>query len=421
MKRSITVALALLITMVGAGFAYGAGMYFDDPAVTRNQRAVGEYFNDIWVFPFPAPEPLSGRLDDVYFSGTEEYLLALNYLSPEGYADFADVDMASFGRFNSLTTGRLAALRSPGTVAREARPLFFADSGAIMLDSGPILAVPVIGGADGWGVWGETFGLFGHQGNRGGEYGFDADTYGLSIGADRALGDAFVVGLVTGYSYSWVDFNDTSLQGMVNSFDLGVYGSYAPGPWYVDASFTWSRSWHDTERYDLFALATAEAQYHGDLFAWYVGGGYGFDLGKARITPVASLTYIYYNQPRFTEDGAALFNLYVHRFESSSLVSRAGLAFSYEFDLDNVTIVPEASAEWAHEYFSDGSIVSRFGSVDNPVFAVDGVKPDRDSALLGLGLTAYFGKGLSIYGDYNAELRRNYDAHGFTVGVRYEF
>jgi outer membrane autotransporter protein len=36
-------------------------------------------------------------------------------------------------------------------------------------------------------------------------------------------------------------------------------------------------------------------------------------------------------------------------------------------------------------------------------------------------VTAYLGKGFSIYGDYNAELRRDYDSHGFTVGVRYEF
>ncbi len=75
------------------------------------------------------------------------------------------------------------------------------------------------------------------------------------------------MGVVTGYSHSRVDFNDVYFDGDVDSFDLGLYGSYTPGAWYLDASFTWARNWHDTERYDLFAAATAEAQYHGDLFA----------------------------------------------------------------------------------------------------------------------------------------------------------
>ncbi len=143
---------------------------------------------------------------------------------------------------------------------------------------------------------------------------------------------------------------------------------------------------------------------------------------RRALPRIVSLTYTYYNQPRFSEDGAGSSNLFVHRFDSHSLVSRIGLTFSYEFDLDNVTIVPEASAEWAHEYLDvDRTIVSRLVAVGHTTFAVDGVTPDRDGALLGLGVTAYFGKGFSVYGDYNAELRRNYDSHGFTVGIRYEF
>jgi outer membrane autotransporter protein len=418
LNRSISAVLAAIMLLACASLAYGGAMYFDDPAVTRNQRAIGEYFNDIYV---PIIDPVSVRIDAVYLAGTAGYLSALDNLSPEGYMAFVDINLGSFSRFNALTMGHLAALRSPSTLAREAKPLYFADSGAIMLDTAPILYAPVAGGANGWGMWGETFGVFGYQANRGGEYGYDYDTYGLALGVDRAVGDTFVFGLVSGYSHSRVDFNDVSLDGVVNSFDLGVYGSYNPGAWYLDASFTWTHNWQDTERYDLFALATAEAQYHGDLFAWYVGGGYNVDIGKARITPAASLTYAYYNQPRFMEDGADLFNLHVHRFDSSSLVSRIGLKFAYEFDLDNVTIVPEASAEWAHEYLSDRSIVARLGSIDGEIFAVDGVKTDRNGALLGLGVTAYFGKGFSAYGDYNADLREHYNSHGFTIGLRYEF
>jgi outer membrane autotransporter protein len=417
MKRNITAALAAIFLLTCAGLAYGSGGYFDDPTITQNQHAIGDYFNDI--YPGASGE-LQNDLDGVFFGAG--YLSALNNFSPEEYAAFPDINLGSFGQFNSLTLGHLAALRSPGTTAREARPLFFADSGAIMLDAAPILYAPVTDGAKGWGVWGQALGLFGRQANRGSEFGYDYDTYGFSLGADKAVTDKIVVGLVTGYSHSSVDFNHVSFDGDINSFDLGLYGSYNPGTWYLDLSFTWARNWNETERYDAFAGSTADGKYFGDIFATYAGGGYNIDLGKARITPTASLTYTYYNQPGFTETGADPFNLIVDRFDSHSLVSRLGLRFAYEFDLNNVAIVPEASAEWTHEYLdTNRTIVSRLAGVGNTTFSVEGVRPDRDGAILGLGITAYFGKAFSVFGDYNTELRPRYTSHGFTIGLRYEF
>jgi len=421
MKRCFVLVVVGLSLLAYAGFAYAtagpATPNFTYGTDSANQYALGEYLNEIYL---GAPSEIQNPLVITFGSGP--YLAALNNLSPEGYAAFRTINLGSFEQFKSLILGHLAALRSPATLAGEDHPLLFADSGTMMLDAAPILYTPATDGAGGWGVWGEGFGIFGRQFNNSGNLGYDYNTYGFSLGVDRAIGEKFTVGLATGYSHSFVDFNNTSFDGIVNSFDLGIYGSYNPGAWYLDASFTWARNWHDTERYDLFALATAEAQYHGDVFAWYLGGGYNIDLGKARITPVASLTYTYYNQPRFTEDGADPFNLVVHRFDSHSLVSRLGLTFAYEFDLEKVTIVPEASAEWAHEYLStDRTIVSRLEAIGTSTFAVDGVNADRDGALLGLGVTAYFGKGLSVYGDYNADLRGHYNSHGFTIGVRYEF
>ena len=421
MKKRTMAVLTVIFLFTCTGLAYGYGGLFDDPTVTENQRAIGEYFNDIYYFGDP-PGTVSYQIGDVYNDGDEIYLRALDNLSPETYAALPGITLGSLWQFQSLTLGHLAALRSSGTVAGKAEPLLFASSGAIMLDSSPILYAPSTGTAGGWGVWGETYGLFGSQANKAGRFGYRYNTFGFSLGVDRAVGDKFVAGLVTGYSRSFVDFNNVSLDGHVNSFDLGIYGSYNPGPWYLDASFTWARNWYETERYDFFAFGTAEARYHGDAFAAYLGGGYNVDIGKARITPTLSLAYTYYNQPRFNETGAWLFNLAVHRFDSNSLVSRVGLAFAYEFDFEKVTIVPEASAEWAHEYLDvDHTLASRIAGVDNRTFEVSGVRSARDSALLGLGVTAYFANNLSVYGNYDAEIRNHYNSHGFTIGVRYEF
>ncbi len=169
MKRSIMAALAAIILLAGSGLAYGlsyVGLY-DDPTVTENQHAIGEYFNEVDDPSLPSDlwSALHNRFGGWYILGlTQYYLPALDSFSPEGYAAFPDINLGAFGQFNSLTHGRLAALRTPGVVARDAKPLLFADSGAIMLDSSPILAAPVTDGTGGWGVWGETFGLFGQAG-----------------------------------------------------------------------------------------------------------------------------------------------------------------------------------------------------------------------------------------------------------------
>ncbi len=403
--------------------------YYVDAAVTANQHAVGEYLNRHFGTETFGGIPVgyyAPQIDDILNQGPVPYRFALDNFSPEEYGVFTDINRASLWQFNSLMLGRLATLRSHGPVARSEHPLLFADSGSLTLDAAPLLYAPMTALSKGWSVWGEGFGLLGYQANRDGSFGYTYDTYGSSLGVDKMIVDKVIVGLVTGYSHSNVDFNDVSFKGKVNTLDAGLYGSYNPAPWYVDASFIWSRNWHDTERFDLFADAEADAAFFGDVFSWYTGGGYNFDIGKARITPTLSLTYTYYYQQKFTETGAGLFDLAVNSFDSHSLVSRVGLRFAYEFDLNNVTIVPEVSAEWAHEYLdTDRTVISRMASsipfLPGDTFEVDGVRPERDGAILGLGVTAYFGKNLSVYGDYNAEVREHYNSHGFIIGVQYEF
>lgn len=432
MKRFITLALAGILLLGCAGLAYGAGRvtgYYVDAAVTANQHAVGEYFNRHFGTETFGPFPVgyyAPQIDLVLNQGPVPYRFALDNFSPEEYAAFTDINRASLWQINHLTLDRLAALRVPGPVARTQQPLLFADSGSLALDAAPLLYTPMTELSKGWSVWGEGFGLFGYQAERNDSFGYVYNTGGVSLGVDKAILDKLTVGLVTGYSHSKVDFNDVFFAGKVNSLDAGLYGSYNPAPWYVDASFIWARNWHDTERFDLFANDTAHAEYYGDIFSLYTGGGYNIDIGKARITPTLSLTYTYYFQEDFTERGAGLFDLDVDAFDSHSLVSRVGLRFAYEFDLNNVTIVPEASAEWAHEYLdTDRTVISRMASsipfVPGDTFEVSGVEPERNSAILGLGVTAYFGKGFSAYGDYNAEVREHYNSHGFIIGVRYEF
>ncbi len=428
MKRFITLALSGILLLGCAGLAYGSGRvtgYYVDAAVTANQNAVGEYFNRHFGtvtfagFPVGYVDP---RIDDVLNQGPAPYRFALDNFSPEEYGVFTDIDRGSLGQLNHLTLGRLTALRAPGPVARTQHPLLFADSGSLALDAAPLLYAPMTALTKGWSVWGEGFGLFGYQADRDNSFGYVYDTAGFSLGVDKVLVDKVTVGLVTGYSHSKVDFNDVFFAGKVNSLDAGLYGSYNPAPWYVDASFIWARNWHDTERFDLFANDTAHAEYYGDIFSLYTGGGYDIDIGKARITPTLSLTYTYYFQEDFTERGAGTLNQGLDSFDSHSLVSRVGLRFAYEFDLANVTIVPEASAEWAHEYLdTDRTVVSRISLIPDDSFEVSGVEPDRNGAILGLGVTAYFGKNFSIYADYDAELRENYNSHGVTLGISYEF
>ena len=271
-------------------------------------------------------------------------------------------------------------------------------------------------------AWGNGFGIFGDQDGDFEHFGFDYRTGGAVIGADYRLTDNMVVGLSGGAAHSKADYDRVSSGTTAHSYFGGLYGAYAGERFFIDALLSWIHHRYDTYRDITFAGRRASSDHNANEFSAFLGGGYKFTLGGFNLIPGASLQYSYFNEDSFTEHGADSLNLRVSDFDSHSFLTRLGFRFNRAFQMGDVRLVPEVKAEWAHEFGeSDRPVTARFTGGNAGTFTVKGYEPSRDSALLGASISACLYDNYAFFVNYDAELKKDFHAHGIMGGIRVFF
>ena len=103
--------------------------------------------------------------------------------------------------------------------------------------------------------------------------------------------------------------------------------------------------------------------------------------------------------------------------------SAFGAKASYQWKVSHVTVIPQVSAAWQHEYGDTAySIVSSFASGAGKSFTVTGPDIGRDSILVGAGATVIWNERVSTYLYYDGEFARtNYLSNNVSGGVRLSF
>jgi outer membrane autotransporter protein len=78
---------------------------------------------------------------------------------------------------------------------------------------------------------------------------------------------------------------------------------------------------------------------------------------------------------------------------------------------------------WQHEYLDSSSgITSTFTDFSSNPFTIDTAAPSRDSALLGVGLSATLNSSLTLYLNYMADIGAdNYYAQSVVGGLKARF
>ena len=81
-----------------------------------------------------------------------------------------------------------------------------------------------------------------------------------------------------------------------------------------------------------------------------------------------------------------------------------------------VSYIPEVKLAWGHDWRDDS--LSTQAMLFSTPFALATAAPGEDAALVGLTLTALGGETLRAFIGYDADLRRNGQAHQFSLGLR---
>ena len=255
--------------------------------------------------------------------------------------------------------------------------------------------------------------------------GYKAKAGGVTFGADKEITKEVRLGGSFTYGDTSVDETgvNTGNTLKIKSYQGTAYSSYQGTPWYVNGSFNFGFHNYDTKRLVAFTgfSDTASAKHNGFSYAFKADGGYPFDVNGVTLTPMVGFAYTQLNQDAYAETSANGSALSVGSLSSQSIKSSLGGKVSKSYVHDTYKATPEFRAAWLHEY--DAKALSNTASyVDGGAsFTTTEVKPESNSALIGIGFTLKTVGNVSFIAGYNAELNEKYVGHTGSLQVRYDF
>jgi outer membrane lipase/esterase len=263
------------------------------------------------------------------------------------------------------------------------------------------------------------------------ESGFDRDTVGGTIGADYLFRNGLVLGTAVSYAHEFGNYDGIGGGFDHDAYGVLVYGSVIPiSNMFVDAvaGYTWKD--YSFDRRISVTTATVNvsgptsADTDGDEFKFGLNAGYDFVLGRFTVGPRVGVLYRETSIDGFRESGRTGLELEYDNQNIQSLTTTVGVYGSMAISTGFGVIVPQATAEYVHEFLDDQRSVG-FRLVQNTVqarFLFQTEPPDRDYFNVGVGVAMVLPNGLQPYLNFRELV--GYDdrsSHTVTLGLRVPF
>ncbi len=245
---------------------------------------------------------------------------------------------------------------------------------------------------------------------------------GITAGVSYRVTNHFAAGVLFDYNHTEEDFDTSGSKTKIDSFTPGIFATYFDHGFYANGLFAVGLNEYKYTSNTFLGQTTGKPsgeQYTGDLDA-----GYDFHPSKNWIVgPVAGLTYTHVDIDSFTEDGAPGAALNVDSQSVDSLRSRLGGHVVFQTNTGDVLLQPNLTLMWQHEFLNDSQgITSSFANTSLNPFTIQTAAPSRDSALIGLGMTATLSNSLALYLNYMADVgASNYFSQTVMGGLKARF
>jgi len=346
-------------------------------------------------------------LDDLSNSQTAA---ALDTVVPEIDAGVFNTSTASLNNFVGVAIERAENLMKPAPkTADSAKTGFSAGENSKMS-----------------GIWGKGYGGYQTQDTRKGIQGYDACNAGTAFGVDTILADIITLGISGGYAYGNVDSDVNNGNTRINSAQTTVYGGYQDKkyPYFIDAAGSFAWNWYNGKR-DIAVGAigrTAYADYDGQQYGAYIGGGYRINVGRNFIiTPITSLNYIHLRLAGYTETEAGALGLRVANQDYDILQSGVGGRLEYPFDFKWGTFTPEVHGKWLYDFIGNDVATTSTFTGGGASFDTNGCPPAQHSFDIGGRLSLALKNDVSIVGECDTELKEDFFGIYGSVALRYTF
>jgi outer membrane autotransporter protein len=275
------------------------------------------------------------------------------------------------------------------------------------------------------GMWMQAFGSTGDQNDRQGIAGFDADTLGLSFGADTLVSDNLRVGAAFSYANSDVDTKGLANKLDIDNYQGTIYGSYDLGMHYLDASFSYGKNTYDSRR--VITVGTVNRIALADFNADQVilQGQYGREYTHADdiyISPYVGLFYANLDIDGYSETGAGTLNLNVDGQSYETLESVLGVSARKEMESrDGTSIMPELHAAWRHEFLDEIQVNTSTYTGGGASFITTGADPANNTFNIGASFSMFLENNVDIKFSYDFDTKSDYKGHSGLINIRYNF
>ena len=244
-------------------------------------------------------------------------------------------------------------------------------------------------------------------------YGFDADSSGVAMGAEKYINDDVKVGL--GYAYTNTDIDGFMRDTDVDTHTAFVYGEYKPSNWYVNGIMSYG--WSDYEESKNVAGVGVKADYDAETFGLQAMTGYDMQVKGFGLTPEVGLRYVHISQDGYTDSA----DQKVSSSDSDILTGVIGAKVSKTWTLENgMNIKPEARIAATYDLMND-DVNSVVTLANGSAYMVDGDALDRFGMEFGAGVTAEINDNVEFSLGYEGKFREDYQDHTGLVNLKYKF
>ncbi|WP_234774540.1 autotransporter domain-containing protein [Paraburkholderia tropica] len=277
-----------------------------------------------------------------------------------------------------------------------------------------------------WTVWGQGVGGAAQQNGSAGVDGYTMGYGGIVVGADRAVGDRARVGAMLSYVNGSANATGDAGQHVgVNALGLTAYGSYGK-TWYVNGSVGVSENEFSESRTVNFpgVSAGASAHFHGETLTANLETGLPIAMAHSvTVTPYAGLKGLYFNQHSYAEnDGGAGVALNVRGSSTTDVLGTVGVKLATAFDTKAGTIKPELRVGFVHDFNGSApSTTANFVGAGETSFTTAGLAQPANLADVGLGVTVYRARGLSLSARADLQIGAGYKGESVMIQARKAF
>ena len=284
-------------------------------------------------------------------------------------------------------------------------------------------------------MWMKPFASFGDQGLRTGVAGYEADTYGLAMGADTRLNTHSIAGLSFSYADTDVDGKGAgNSHSDIRSYQLTAYADYTESDWYVEGLVGYAFNDMDTAREITATSATAKGDTNSGQYMVSVNAGSPMTLEDATgakgwsgayFTPTLGLSIIHVANKEYTETGAGVLNLKVSPEDITIVKTSLGGRLHTNVENSDGRFVPELRAKLLYDVAGDDGSSSNTFTGGGTAFNVEGQEVAQFAASVGVGF-AFAPKGgemdgMSLSVNYDAEFKSGFTGQSGNVNIRYPF